>query len=106
LKSLLLKDIVGQHLRIQDSVGAPRSTPADATEHPGAEREARARWHWLSAVFLAVRVIVSFMVGVWAGDPATFGTVVVLLLGVALAASCVPSLRALRTGSMAVLRAD
>ena len=60
----------------------------------------------LGAAFLAVRVIASFLFGVSAGDPATFAAVAALLLGVALAASYVPSLRALRVDPIAALRAE
>ena len=60
----------------------------------------------LGAAFLAVRVIASFLFGVSAGDPATFAGVAALLLGVALAASYVPSLRALRVDPIAALRAE
>jgi putative ABC transport system permease protein len=60
----------------------------------------------LGAAFLAVRVIASFLFGVDAGDPLTFVAVASLLLVVALAASYVPSRRALRVDPIAALRAD
>jgi ABC-type lipoprotein release transport system permease subunit len=53
-----------------------------------------------------VRVIASLLFGVATGDPATFGTILVLLLGVTLAASCVPSRRALRVNPTTALHMD
>ena len=60
----------------------------------------------LIGALLAVRVIASFLYGIGASDPMTLGSVALLLLLVALAASYIPSRRALRVDPMAALRAD
>jgi putative ABC transport system permease protein len=60
----------------------------------------------LIGALLAVRVIASFLYGIGASDPVTLGSVALLLLFVALAASYIPSRRALRVDPMAALRAD
>ena len=60
----------------------------------------------LGAAALAARVIASFLFGVGAGDPLTFAAVASLLLVVALAASYMPSRRALRVDPIAALRAE
>jgi ABC-type antimicrobial peptide transport system permease subunit len=60
----------------------------------------------LIGALLAVRVIASFLYGIAASDPMTLGSVALLLLLVALAASYIPSRRALRVDPMAALRAD
>jgi putative ABC transport system permease protein len=60
----------------------------------------------LGSAYLAARLIESFLFGVGAGDPVTFVLVAGLLLAVALAASYVPSRRALRVDPIAALRAD
>ncbi|MEO7272023.1 MAG: ADOP family duplicated permease, partial [Vicinamibacterales bacterium] len=60
----------------------------------------------LASALLAVRVIASFLYGVGAADPLTLGSVALLLLIVALAASYIPSRRALRVDPIAALRGD
>jgi len=60
----------------------------------------------LGGALLAGRVITSFLYGVGSADPLTLAAVAVLLLAVALAASYIPSRRALRVDPIAALRAD
>ena len=60
----------------------------------------------LAIAVLAARVIASFLFAVGAGDPLTFAAVALLLLVVALAASYIPSRRALRVDPIAALRAE
>jgi ABC-type lipoprotein release transport system permease subunit len=51
-------------------------------------------------------VIAAFLFGVEATDPLTFAAVAVLLLGVALLASYIPSKRALAIDPLTALRAE
>jgi putative ABC transport system permease protein len=52
------------------------------------------------------RSIQGLLFGVQAIDPLTFGTVAIVLLGVALIACCIPAVRATRLNPTAALRAD
>src|SRR5204862_3427470 len=54
----------------------------------------------------AVRLLQSFLWGVTAGDPLTFGVVVATLIGVALVASLIPAMRVLRLDPALTLRAE
>ena len=58
----------------------------------------------ITAAFLATRMVSSILFGVEPTDPATFATIIAVLLGVAAMAGLVPALRAARTDSAAVLR--
>jgi predicted permease len=60
----------------------------------------------LLGALLAARVIATFLFGVGASDPLTFGTVALLLLAVACLATYVPSRRALHVDPVSALRAD
>jgi predicted permease len=60
----------------------------------------------LAGAFVATRVMQSVLYEVGATDPATFALVVVVLLGVALAASWLPARRALRIEPVTALRYD
>ena len=60
----------------------------------------------LIGALLAARVISTFLFGVQASDPLTFGSVALILLAVACLASYVPSRRALNVDPVRALRAD
>jgi ABC-type lipoprotein release transport system permease subunit len=55
---------------------------------------------------LAARALRAFLFGIGTGDPMTFAAVALLLLVVALAASYIPSRRALRVDPVVALRAE
>ncbi len=55
---------------------------------------------------LAARVLSTFLFGIGASDPLTFGSVALLLLAVACLATYVPSRRALRVDPVTALRGD
>jgi putative ABC transport system permease protein len=60
----------------------------------------------LLGAFAATKALSAFLFGVGTGDPLTFGGVALLLLAVALAASYIPSRRALRVDPVVALRAE
>jgi len=60
----------------------------------------------LVAASLATRALSAFLFGVGTADPLTLSAVSLLLLGVALLASYVPSRRALRVDPAIALRAE
>jgi ABC-type antimicrobial peptide transport system permease subunit len=60
----------------------------------------------LAGAFVVTRVMQSVLYEVGVTDPATFGLVVLVLLGVALAASWLPARRALRIEPVTALRYD
>jgi ABC-type antimicrobial peptide transport system permease subunit len=58
----------------------------------------------LAASYGTAHLVRSFIWGVSANDPLTFGAVAALLLGVAAAASVIPALRVLRLDPASTLR--
>jgi len=60
----------------------------------------------LVGAYVAARTLSTFLFGIGAGDPLTFSSVAVLLLGVALLASYLPSRRALKVDPIVALRAE
>jgi putative ABC transport system permease protein len=60
----------------------------------------------LVGAFAAARLLSAFLFGVGASDPLTFAAVALLLLAVALAASYIPSRRALKVDPVVALRAE
>lgn len=60
----------------------------------------------LAAALLATRLLTSLLYGVRAADPATFVTVTIALVAVAVAASVVPARRATRVDPVEALRAE
>jgi putative ABC transport system permease protein len=60
----------------------------------------------LLGALLAARVLATFLFGVGAADPLTFGAVALLLLAVACLATYVPSRRALQVDPVSALRGD
>jgi putative ABC transport system permease protein len=60
----------------------------------------------IAGAVLAARALSAFLFGIGTGDPMTFAAVALLLLVVALAASYIPSRRALRVNPVVALRAE
>ena len=60
----------------------------------------------LAAAFGATRVLNSLLIGVGAQDPATFTVVALLLATVALAATLLPALAAMRVNPVEALRCE
>ena len=60
----------------------------------------------LAAAFYLTRFMASLLYGIHAADPAVYIAVSLLLLGVALAASLVPALRAARVDPIVALRCE
>jgi putative ABC transport system permease protein len=60
----------------------------------------------LAGALVAARALTTFLFGVGASDPATFVGVALLLLGVAVLASYIPSRRALKVDPIVALRAE
>jgi ABC-type antimicrobial peptide transport system permease subunit len=58
----------------------------------------------LALAFVATRPLGSMLYGVGVSDPLTFGGVALLLLGVGLAATLIPALRAARLDPVRALR--
>ena len=58
----------------------------------------------LAAAFTLTRVMASLLFGISATDPITFITISVVLLAVAMLASYIPSVRAMRVDPMVALR--
>ncbi len=58
----------------------------------------------LGSALMVTRVMTSLLYGVSATDPLTFGVIALLLAGVALAASFIPAIRALKVEPMVALR--
>lgn len=58
----------------------------------------------IAAAFVLTRVMSSLLFGVSATDPGTFATISLLLMSVALLASCIPALRAMKVDPVVALR--
>ena len=58
----------------------------------------------MGAAFILTRVMSSLLFGVSATDPVTFATIAIVLMSVALLASYIPAIRAMRIDPMTALR--
>jgi predicted permease len=100
---------VAQRVReigVRMALGARASQVANAILGEGLRLAAIGVGIGLAASVAVTRLMGSFLVGVSTFDPATFLTVVALLVAVAIAASIAPALRAARVDPARTLRAD
>jgi predicted permease len=93
-----------RELGIRIALGADRSNISRMVMREGTVLAATGSGVGLLAAFFAVRLIRGLLYGIGAGDPPTFIGVPVLLVGVALAASCIPARRAMRVDPVVALR--
>jgi predicted permease len=95
-----------RELGIRLALGASRRHVLQSVVVPGVVLSAVGVAVGALASVPATRLLQSFLWGVRPGDPATFATVVAVLLTVALVASVVPALRVLRLDPASTLRAE
>jgi predicted permease len=100
---------VAQRIReigVRMALGARAAQVAEAILGEGLRLAAVGVAIGLAVSFAVTRLMGSFLVGISSGDPATFITVVVLLVAVAAFASLAPALRAAGVDPARTLRAD
>ena len=86
------------------ALGAQRSDVLKMTVQQGLRLVALGLIIGLAAAFTLTRVMASLLFGISATDPITFITISVVLLAVAMLASYIPSVRAMRVDPMVALR--
>jgi predicted permease len=95
-----------RELGIRLALGATARQAMTAVVIPGLALAAIGVVIGTAAAFVTARLLRSFVWGVTPTDPATFITVIVVLMGIALVASLVPALRVLRLDPATTLRAE
>jgi predicted permease len=95
-----------RELGIRLALGATARQAITAVVIPGLVLSAIGVAIGAAAAFVTARLLQSFVWGVTPTDPATFTTVIVVLMSVALVASLVPALRVLRLDPATTLRAE
>jgi ABC-type antimicrobial peptide transport system permease subunit len=95
-----------RELGIRIALGASRTNIFRLVLREGAGLAAGGIASGIVCTFFAARLLRSFLYGVEARDPLTLLCVCLLLLGVAVAACCIPARRATAVDPAAALRAD
>ena len=96
-----------QEIGVRVALGASPRVGARGWSSVRAWRSLRqASWSVMSGALVLTRVMAAVLYEVRTTDPATFATVVVVLLGAALIASWLPARRALRIDPVQALRYD
>jgi putative ABC transport system permease protein len=93
-----------REIGIRMALGAQRSDVLKMTVKQGLKLVGLGLVIGLAAAFVLTRVMASLLFGISATDPVTFLTISFVLLVVALLASYIPSLRAMRVDPMVALR--
>ena len=95
-----------RELGIRLALGATTRQAMTAVVIPGIVLAAIGVAIGTAAAFATARLLQSFVWGITPTDPATFTTVIIVLMGIALVASLVPALRVLRLDPATTLRAE
>jgi putative ABC transport system permease protein len=93
-----------REIGIRMALGAQRSDVLKMTIKQGLQLVGLGLVIGLAAAFILTRVMATLLFGISATDPLTFVTISLVLLAVAMLASYIPSLRAMRVDPMVALR--
>jgi putative ABC transport system permease protein len=93
-----------REIGIRMALGAQRSDVLKMTIKQGLKLVSLGLIIGLGAAFVLTRVMTTLLFGISATDPLTFATISLVLLAVALLASYIPSVRAMRVDPMVALR--
>jgi predicted permease len=93
-----------REIGIRMALGAQRSDVLKMTIKQGLQLVGLGLAIGLAAAFMLTRVMATLLFGISATDPLTFVTISLVLLAVAMVASYIPSLRAMRVDPMVALR--
>jgi ABC-type antimicrobial peptide transport system permease subunit len=93
-----------REIGIRMALGAQRSDVLKMTIKQGLKLVGLGLVIGLIAAFILTRVMATLLFGISATDPVTFATISLILMTVALLASYIPSVRAMRVDPMVALR--